>query len=90
MNDIVIKVVAVNEFGDSEMSEEGSGASIVGDPDAPVDLKNQVAITSSSRIGLTWSDGKKDGGSKILSYCVYYANIGDEDFVKIADKIVGA
>lgn len=37
---IVIKIIATNEFGDSAFSEEGAGGIIKLVPDAPVNLVN--------------------------------------------------
>lgn len=41
-------------------------------PDAPVDLANVPAITTSSQIGLTWNEGSTNGGSAVLDYSVSY------------------
>lgn len=41
-------------------------------PDAPISLANNVAITSSSVVGLTWSAGVFDGASPIIDYRVFY------------------
>lgn len=42
-------------------------------PDAPVSLKDVVAITTAYQIGLDWSAGANNGGSPVLDHDVYYA-----------------
>lgn len=71
---IFSKVVAFNTIGDSPESTPGNGAivSIVIVPDAPVDLLRDNSATTTSQIGLTWSDGLSNGGAPILDYRVSY------------------
>jgi len=52
---ILAKIVATNVYGDSVPSESGNGAVILTYPDAPVNLANNVALTSSSQIGFSWA-----------------------------------
>jgi hypothetical protein len=65
------KIIAVNSYGESILSESGSGAVIQLVPSTPV-LSNNEAITSSTDIGLTWVVAA-DGGTPILDYKLYYA-----------------
>jgi hypothetical protein len=69
---IIAKVTAINIIGSSIESLEGNGAIILSITDAPVDLANVPAITTSSQIGLTWSEGSTNGGSAVLDYSVSY------------------
>ena len=71
----MIKVVAENKFGDSDLSIPGDGAVIQTVPDAPINIVNEVAITSDNKIGLKWENGLSDGGSPVESYTVFYAKI---------------
>ena len=69
---VFAKVVAVNSYGNSLESSEGNGAKIITAPDAPENLVNNAAATSSSQIGLSWAAPLSDGGSEITSYTVSY------------------
>jgi hypothetical protein len=41
-------------------------------PDAPIDLADNVAITTATVIGFTWNDGLSTGGADIIDYRVSY------------------
>lgn len=71
---IYAKVIAYNIIGDSPESIPGNGAivSIVVAPDAPINLLRDNSATTTSKIGLTWSDGASDGGAEVLDYRVSY------------------
>jgi len=51
---VYAKVMAINSIGNSLVSDEGNGATILTIPDAPTDLANDPVVTTSSQIGLTW------------------------------------
>jgi hypothetical protein len=51
---IYIRVIAINSYGESLASTAGDGSAIIFLPDAPINLANNAAITSSNTIGLTW------------------------------------
>jgi hypothetical protein len=70
---IYIQVVATNVKGDSIISLEGNGASIIQPPDAPVNLVEDVLLRSKSTLGLIWNAGSQDGGSPVLDYTIYIA-----------------
>lgn len=61
------KVVARNIVGISAFSSE---VQILCSriPDAPVNLQNNGAVTTSSIIGFTWSAGASNGGSPVIDY----------------------
>jgi hypothetical protein len=42
------------------------------EPDVPVDLARDHSSTTTSAVGLTWSDGQDDGGDAIIDYRVSY------------------
>lgn len=69
---IYAKVIAINIVGNSLISDEGNGAIILTNPDAPTDLANVPAITASEQIGLTWNKGAADGGSPVIDYKITY------------------
>lgn len=83
------KIVATNLVGNSEESDEGNGAVILTNPDAPVSLANDNTSTSASQITLTWSDGASNGGAPIIDYRVLYANEGSGSFVVLASGVSG-
>jgi hypothetical protein len=60
---INIKLTALNDYGESLVSEYGGGAVIQLVPDAPVLLENVLSITLDDRIGLVWYDGLSNGGT---------------------------
>jgi hypothetical protein len=41
-------------------------------PDAPIQLTNEVEVTSATVIGFSWSDGAESGGAAVIDYTVYY------------------
>jgi hypothetical protein len=69
---IYIKVIATNAYGDSPISDAGNGGLIVFVPDAPIDLVDNVAVTTNSVIGFTWSDPANNGGQPIIDYRISY------------------
>jgi len=86
---IVIQVAAANKFGDSLLSEPTNSsyeAIILQEPDAPINLQNDLQITSDSVIKINWQPGKSDGGSVVLDYTVYYDQ-GTGKFVSLASSI---
>jgi hypothetical protein len=65
------KVKIVNSFGASSFSPEVSiRAAAV--PDAPVYIENNIEVTASGRIGLTWTPPPSDGGSPVIDYLVEF------------------
>jgi hypothetical protein len=67
-----VKLIAYNAYGDSAFSSVGTGANIVGLPDAPVSLQNDPSVTSALKIGLLWEDGASDNGKPIEDYMIEY------------------
>jgi len=49
-------------------SNNGNGAVILTNPDAPISLANNPVVTSATKIGLTWSEGAANGGSPVIDY----------------------
>ena len=60
---VFAKIVAYNSIGDSFESAVGNGALIAlsGVPDAPI-LTQNIASTTKTQIGVTWTDGVYNGG----------------------------
>jgi hypothetical protein len=50
------------------MSGTGTGAKIITNPDAPLNLRNDADITLATQIGIRWEIGVKDGGSPVFAY----------------------
>jgi len=69
---IVAIVSATNIYGTSVVSVAGSGAIIYTRPSAPTNFINVVSITSSTQIGLSWSDCQSNGGSNVIDYTISY------------------
>jgi hypothetical protein len=81
---VYAKVVAVNTIGESPASIAGNGAVMFNtvEPDAPIDLERDHSSTTTSAVGLSWSDGAYDGGDAILDYRVSYDQ-GIDDWIVI-------
>ena len=69
---IYAKVSATNLVGTSADSSAGNGATIITNPDPPLNLANNAAITTASQVGLTWSLADFDGGSVVIDFRVSY------------------
>lgn len=69
---IYAKVVAGNSYGDSLVSDAGNGATILTNPDAPLNLANKPDDTNSNQISITWQQGLFAGGSPVLDYKISY------------------
>lgn len=66
------KVTAVNVYGNSVVSSEGNGAIILTVPDAPTNLANNKAISTGTKIGLTWAQGLSNGGTPVIDFTLSY------------------
>jgi hypothetical protein len=73
---VYAKVNAINVVGASDYSQVGNGAIILTIPDAPLNLSDDVLITSLHQIGLQWYQGYENGGTPVLDYRVWYREIG--------------
>jgi hypothetical protein len=71
---IYAKVVAYNIVGQSIASSVGNGAVmfISTVPDAPVNLARDEATTTTTAIGITWSNGAYNGGLPVIDYRLSY------------------
>jgi hypothetical protein len=61
-------VASSNVKGQSEWSQPGNGAIILTNPDAPLTLANNPALTSGTSIAVVWAEGAQNGGSPVLDY----------------------
>ena len=69
---IYATVAATNVVGSSTASAPGYGAVILTNPDPPISLSNNAAITNSAVIGLTWTAPTAVGGTPIINYRVLW------------------
>jgi len=69
---IYATISAVNIYGTSVISTSGSGAVIVTVPDAPMNLANNVALTTGSMITITWAQGLSNGGAAVIDFIISY------------------
>jgi hypothetical protein len=67
---IYAKVSAVNLYGESDQSLEGSGVYYNEVPDAPLSLTEDNSVRTSTTNGLSWSPGVLDGGLPVIDYRV--------------------
>lgn len=80
------KVQARNAVGFSLDSQEVSilAAKI---PEAPINLANNVAITTAYQIGLTWDQGVYNGGSAVIDYRLSYKESTSNSFTYYATDL---
>jgi len=52
-------------------------------PDAPINVANNPAVTTATRVGLTWQAGASNGGSAVLDYTINYSAT-NSNFVVLA------
>ena len=71
------KVESRNAFGYSTTYSNEVSIRAASLPDAPISLANNVAITASGVVGLTWSSGAFNGGSSIIDYRISYRASSD-------------
>jgi len=67
-----VKVIATNQFGDSDYSPVGSGAIVKLVPSQTLDMTADEVTSNDITIRFTWSTPLEDGGSPIEDYYVYY------------------
>jgi hypothetical protein len=84
---IIAKVSCTNVYGESSYSPVGNGATIEKVPDAPIDLLDQVGVTSDSINAFTWSDGISHGGASIIDYTIMWDQ-GIDDWTQLVTNIV--
>lgn len=61
-------------------SEEGNGAIILTNPDAPINIAEDTSLKSGTIIGLQWEEGPSNGGTAVLDYRLNYDQ-GSGDYV---------
>lgn len=66
---VYAKLIATNIEGDSIESNEGNGAMIIRDPDAPSNLIETYAQRTPTTLGLEWT-AEFNGGTPILDYSI--------------------
>lgn len=54
------------------MSSVGTGAKILTNPDAPLNLMNDPTVTLATQIGIKWEIGLQNGGAPVLDYRVTF------------------
>lgn len=67
-NHIWAKVQAENFYGLSPVSESGNGGLLQLVPDAPVNLVENIEVTSRTIIEFSWQDGASNGGASVIDY----------------------
>lgn len=67
-----VKIVSVNTYGESVISDPGNGAVIQLVPEPPINLLNDPQTTSDVLIRFTWDQGLNNGGVNVIDYDIYY------------------
>lgn len=83
---IYAKVLAINIYGESAISESGNGAIIITTPDVPINLAEDYSQRTKSTLGLTWEQAAFNGGAEILDYRINIAEQG-QVFSVLADGL---
>lgn len=68
-------------------SPAGNGATIVQVPDAPIQLADNVLLTSATVLALTWTDGISHGGKPIIDYKVEFDQ-ANGNYITLAENIL--
>lgn len=89
MNEEVwVKVIAINMYGESLISDKGNDGLVKLVPDAPINLFNDHLITDHTQIKLYWEEGPINGGLTVEDYTIYYDNgTGDGVFVELESGV---
>ena len=69
-DEIRAKVTATNSYGTSGESAVGGGDVVVLVPDPPINLIDDVDVTTAYIMGMLWQDPVNDGGKPIEDYVV--------------------
>lgn len=69
-DEIWAKVTATNSYGISGESVPGNGDVVVFVPDPPINLRDNVDVTSAFVMGMFWDDPENDGGKSIIDYTI--------------------
>lgn len=64
--------MAANIYGESPLSEIGSGATVFVRPDAPINLTNDPVCTNAFTICFTYEEGPNDGSTPVIDFDIYY------------------
>jgi hypothetical protein len=85
-DEIYIKIISINSFGESEYSTPGNNAKLQLVPDKPI-LSNDDTVTSGTEIGLTWVEGASNGGTAVIDFKLWYKHNDDVDFVLLEEAL---
>jgi hypothetical protein len=84
---IYAKLISINTYGESIMSEAGNGAVIQLVPEPPINLLNDPTTTSDVVIRFTWDQGLNNGGVPVIDYAVYYDQ-ATGNYILLDDAVV--
>lgn len=70
--EVWVKIIAINYYGESPISEPGNDGLVKLIPDAPVNLDNDPVVTDHTKIRFLWDEGSSNGGIPVLDYAIYY------------------
>lgn len=75
-DEIYAVVYATNTKGDSATSVAGNNATILGAPDAPIELQEDTSQRETGQLGFSWNKGASDGGAIVIDYRISIAESG--------------
>lgn len=81
---VYARVTAVNVYGESSVSNEGTGATISTVPDAPLSLANTPAQTTGEQITFSWAQGIDNGGTPVIDFNIQYKAVGGGSYSDLA------
>lgn len=72
-----VKIISINTYGESVLSEPFDGSVIRYVPDAPINFANVVEITDATMVGFVWDEGD-NGGTPVIDWRIWYALVGED------------
>ena len=76
---VIVKVLATNNLGSSDYSQNGVGPIFLTNPDAPTTLAEKTSSRQFTTLEITWTAPTFNGGAAISDYLITFAKI-DQDF----------
>jgi hypothetical protein len=84
---IYAKVLSQNSYGQSALSEAGNGAIYYREPDAPLNLAEDISHRSETTDGITWTEGLDNGGLTVEDYRVSIRVQGSTSYTVAAESV---
>ena len=60
-DEVYVRVGAVNEFGESDLSDKSGTLQLKKKPDVPINLSEDITYRTRTQTGLVWTDNTRIG-----------------------------